>query len=85
MLLAPRWPAVMTITPAQCRAARRLLGLSREDVAAAIDVLAVKLIAFEIGMLGLGKPEQTKLRNALEPAGVEFDPAGGVKLKDHAA
>ena len=75
----------MTITPAQCRAARRLLGLSREDLAAAVDVLAVKLIAFEIGMLGLGKPERTKLRNALEPAGVEFDPAGGVKLKDHAA
>jgi hypothetical protein len=44
-----------------------------------------KLIAFVIGMLGLGKPERTKLRNALEPAGVEFDPAGGVKLKDHAA
>jgi hypothetical protein len=58
---------------------------SREDVAAAIDVLAVKLIAFEIGMLGLGKLEQTKLQNALELAGVEFDPAGGVKLKDHAA
>ena len=75
----------MTITPAQCRAARRLLGLSREDVAAAVDVLAVKLIAFEIGMLGLGKPEQTNLRKAFELAGIEFDPAGGVKLKDHAA
>ena len=71
----------MTLTPAQCRGARRLLRLSREDLATAVDLSAIKLIAFEIGMLALSEPERRRLRSALELAGIEFDPARGARLK----
>jgi hypothetical protein len=49
--------------------------LSREELAAAVDLSAIKLIGFEIGMLALGKPDRRRLRSALELAGIEFEPS----------
>jgi hypothetical protein len=69
------------MTPAQCRAARRVLTLSREDLAAAVDMSSLKLMAFEIRMLALSDPERARLRNAFELAGIEFDPARGPRLR----
>jgi hypothetical protein len=69
------------MTPAQLRAARRLLGLSRDDIAAAVDMSPLKLVAFEIGMLALSDPERARLRSAFELAGIEFDPQRGARLR----
>ena len=69
------------MTPAQCRAARRLLSLSREEVAAAVDISPLKLAAFEAGMLTLSEAKRVSLRKVFELAGVEFGRVGGVRLK----
>jgi hypothetical protein len=69
------------IAPAQCRAARQLLGLSREEIAAAVDMSPLKLVAFEIGMLALSDPERARLRGVFELAGIEFDPTRGARLR----
>jgi hypothetical protein len=72
----------VNITPAQCRAARSLLTLSREELAAAVDISPLKIVAFEIGMLAFSEPERRRLRNVLELAGVEFlDRARTVRLR----
>jgi hypothetical protein len=68
------------MTPTQCRAARALIGLSRDEVCAAAGIRTTKLLAFEIGMVNLSDAERGTLRSVLELAGVEFD-EGGVKLK----
>jgi hypothetical protein len=62
----------MTLTPFQCRAARRLFGLSREELGGAVDISALKLVAFKIGMLALKAPERARLRGAFELAGVKL-------------
>jgi hypothetical protein len=71
------------MTPAQCRAARHLLDLPREELAAAVDISSLKLVAFEIGMLVLKDPERARLQNALELAGVELVDSDrpGVRLR----
>jgi hypothetical protein len=71
----------MILTPFQCRSARRLLSLSREELAVAVEMSPLKLVAFEIGMLALSESQRATLRNAFELAGIEFDPRGGVKLR----
>jgi hypothetical protein len=48
----------MTLTPFQCRAARRLLGLSREELGVAVEISPLKLVGFEIGMLALSGPSE---------------------------
>jgi hypothetical protein len=43
---------------------------------------ALKLVAFEIGMLALKEPEQARLQGAFELAGVELvDDEGGVMIR----
>jgi hypothetical protein len=42
---------------------------------------ALRLLAFEIGMLALSEPERARLQRVFELAGIEFDPRGGVKLR----
>jgi hypothetical protein len=69
------------IAPEQCRAARRVLTLSREDLAAAVDISSIKLVAFEIGILALSDPERARLRGVFELAGIEFDLARGARLR----
>jgi hypothetical protein len=71
------------MTPAQCRAARRLLDLPREELAAAVDIPALKLVAFEIGMLALSNPERARLRGAFELAGVELVDDNGIVKRRH--
>jgi hypothetical protein len=60
----------MTLTPAQCRATRRFLKLSREELAAAVDFSPLRLAAFEAGLLTLSGPERATLRCVFELAAI---------------
>jgi transcriptional regulator with XRE-family HTH domain len=62
----------MTITPAQSRAARALLNLSREELAAMAKVAARTVTDFERGARSPIRITRQALRQALEAAGVEF-------------
>ena len=78
----------MTISPAQCRMARAALELGVRDLASLAGVSAMTVTRFENGH-SAGYPETlSKLRAALEVAGVEFIPANGggagVRLRDGA-
>ena len=84
---APRTPKPMAETPGgitgeQCRAARRLLGLSLERFAPIAGVRFQVIGAFERGE-SLPRPETlAAILGALEGAGVEFtDETPGVRLK----
>lgn len=77
------------LTPAQLRAARSLVGWTRDDLARKSGVAAVTVKGFEL--LGADSKISTlnKLRRALETAGVEFiddgaksdDGGPGVRLR----
>ena len=72
------------LTPAQLRAARALLGWSRDDLAAKSGVAAVTVKGFEY--LGADSKISTlqKMRRALEAAGIQFideDADGGAGLR----
>ena len=73
------------ITPAQCRAARSLLGLSQEDLCKLADVSRAPVAGFEGGKTKTYASTLDKLRDALEGAGVEFLDANnggpGVRLR----
>ena len=60
------------LTPAQLRAARALLGWTRDDLAAKSGVAAVTVKGFEY--LGADSKISTlqKMRRALETAGIQF-------------
>jgi ribosome-binding protein aMBF1 (putative translation factor) len=60
------------VTRAQCRIARNLIGLSREELAAAVAIPVIRIQAYEIGVVMLAEAERNALRGALELAGVEF-------------
>jgi transcriptional regulator with XRE-family HTH domain len=71
------------MTPSQCKAARALLGLSQERLAAAAEVSPTTVTNFEIEK---SVPQRSTLRamqRALEAAGIEFQDgdAQGVRLK----
>lgn len=60
------------ITPAQCREARRLLGLSRERLAAIAGISSVTVARFE-DEKRLSRPiSVSTIRAALKAVGVEF-------------
>lgn len=65
------------LTPAQLRAARALVGWTRDDLAAKSGVAAVTVKGFEL--LGADSKISTlnKMRRALEAAGIEFIDEGG--------
>lgn len=77
------------LTPSQLRAARTLVGWTRDDLAAKSGVAAVTVKGFEL--LGADSKISTlnKMRRALEAAGVEFidegarsdDGGPGVRLR----
>jgi transcriptional regulator with XRE-family HTH domain len=67
----------MTITAAQCRAARALVDLSREDLATASAVALRTLVDFERGARAPREATLTSIQAALEAAGVEFIPENG--------
>lgn len=74
---------LMDITPAQCRAARGLLDMSQDQLAAASRVSRRTVTNFEAG--GTTIPATANaIQRALETAGVEFI-GGGVRLRDPVA
>lgn len=77
----------MSITPAQCRAARALVGLDQNQLAEAASVSRGVIIDFEKERRVPGKNNLAAIRSALESAGVIFLETGdmasgpGVALK----
>jgi transcriptional regulator with XRE-family HTH domain len=62
----------MMISPAQCRAARALVGLSQDDLAAASKVAKATIGNFEAGKRSPYQRTLDDICAALEAAGVEF-------------
>ncbi|WP_018389185.1 DNA-binding transcriptional regulator [Ancylobacter sp. FA202] len=75
----------MSLTPAQCRAARALIEWSREELAASAGVAVRTISDFEAGRREPIKATMAAMRGALEAAGVIFvDENGegpGVRLR----
>jgi transcriptional regulator with XRE-family HTH domain len=73
----------MTITGAQVKAARQLLGWPQYRVAAELGVSQTAIARFELGKGRLSALQTSVLKRALESAGVEFTNGGepGVKIK----
>lgn len=74
------------MTPAQCRAARAILGLSQDDLATQSKVAKATIATFELGQRQPYPRTLGAIREALEVAGVIFLDANGegpgVRLKD---
>jgi transcriptional regulator with XRE-family HTH domain len=68
------------MTPYECRAARRLIGLSREELASALGTSVGKIIAFETSGRGFAQAERKALQDLFEVAGVAVVD-GQVKLR----
>jgi transcriptional regulator with XRE-family HTH domain len=62
----------MSITAAQCKGARAMLDLAREDLAERAGVSKRTLIDFERGARQPQRSTIAAIRTALESAGVEF-------------
>ena len=62
----------MSLTPAQCRAARALLSWSQAQLAEAGKVATKTIVSFELGKRKPYDRTLHDLRSALEAAGVEF-------------
>jgi predicted transcriptional regulator len=71
------------MTPAQCRAARALLGLPRPELAKAAVVPANLIADYEAGVWVPRAEDLAAVQRALEAAGVEFTNGDepGVKLR----
>ncbi|HYH17900.1 MAG TPA: helix-turn-helix transcriptional regulator [Azospirillum sp.] len=80
----------VTLSPAQCRGARGVLGWKIEDLAAATGLTRKTVSDFENGKTTPQPRTLRDIREKLEAAGVEFIPAGayqgeggpGVRLRD---
>jgi predicted transcriptional regulator len=73
----------MTISPAQCRAARALLEMHQVTLAEAANVSRNLIVGFEKGTRTPGRNNLAAIQRVLEEAGVEFTngKAPGVRLK----
>ncbi len=75
----------MTIAPEQCRAARALLGWSRQQLAKSAQIAERTLVDFERGARNPLNRTLTDIQRTLEDAGVIFidedDEGPGVRLK----
>jgi transcriptional regulator with XRE-family HTH domain len=72
-----RLTAPPLITPDQCRAARGLIDISRNRLAAASGVSLASLYQFENDERRIKPRTQQLIRSALEVAGIEFIPEDG--------
>lgn len=79
-------PNALDLTPAQCRAARGLVGLSQAELAVSARVGLSTVKNFENGRSTPMRKNLTDIITALETAGVEFIPenggGAGVRLRD---
>lgn len=75
----------MAITPAQCRAARALLSVTQQQIAATSGVSLRSINNFERSERGLMRANMAAVQSALEAAGVEFLEGGAVRLKPEPA
>ena len=75
--------ARLVLTGEQCRDARALLRMPREDLARKAHLYLATLEAFENGTKSTSFLTRSKLRAALESAGVQFTEEG-VRLKPEA-
>jgi DNA-binding XRE family transcriptional regulator len=79
-----QYTVVIRMTPAQCRAARELLGWTADDLANAAGVSAFTIRNFEQGRPAPDSTTMTLMQRAFEGAGVRFqEPMGddpGVRL-----
>src|SRR5262249_29065134 len=77
--------SILKVSVRQIKAARALLGWSQEELAATarVSVPTVKRLEAADGMLGGREDTGTKLRTALESAGIEFTNGNrpGVRLR----
>jgi transcriptional regulator with XRE-family HTH domain len=71
------------MAPAQCRAARGLVGWSQAELAEAAKVGVTTVRNFERGATAPTRATLDVMRRALEAAGVEFT-ARGVELREQA-
>lgn len=65
------------MTPAQCRAARALVGISQDDLAKSSSVAKATIAAFELDRRQPYLRTLSAIRIALETAGVVFLPENG--------
>ena len=73
------------LTGAQCRAARKLLGLSQEELSQKCGVYWETIQKFEGGRSATF-PTESRIRTALESAGIEFThDEPGVRLREDKA
>jgi transcriptional regulator with XRE-family HTH domain len=73
----------MTITPAQVKAARLLLGWTQSDLAGQAGVSATTVTYAENDRPWRPATRLSAIRLALEAAGIEFDDKGhGVRMRD---
>lgn len=71
----------MSLTPAQCRAARGFLNWTLADLAEASGISRASLNAFERGNSNMKADTMAAIHLALEKAGIEFTDEPGVRLK----
>ena len=78
----------MTISAAQCRAARALVGWTQDDLHKNSGVAKKTITNFEKEVRDPYERTKRDLQSALESAGVEFIPenggGAGVRMKNHA-
>jgi DNA-binding transcriptional regulator YiaG len=65
------------ISPAQCKAARALLGITQPELAALASLGLSTVVDFEKGRRQLSEAAVEALQNALEHAGIKFIPENG--------
>jgi ribosome-binding protein aMBF1 (putative translation factor) len=70
----------MTITPEQCKSARKLLGWSPQDLAHKVRLSELDIARFEGGKTCMSFIGTAIIRRALEIAGIEFVDGGAPGL-----